>query len=229
MIAHAIMGSRAACTLGGTADATTHDESVLDAAPPNRSLIHIDLFSTGIDSWAPAEPQTIYASWESSSLVTRDRWWSLVERQLEENERRRSAALRAATQVLDAARLLGCKVHEANPQCTYSFLRLPLELRLRLISYVDSDGVLTHEQLVHVLQWASEPGTIGYGTRIDPAPAPATQLVWPIPPWSWDNCFQHRSVRRNWHSDSFDEDDLDGRGPRDPALLAFWECTGVAH
>lgn len=229
MIAHAIMGSRAACTLGGTADATTHDESVLDAAPPNRSLIHIDLFSTGIDSWAPAEPQTIYASWESSSLVTRDRWWSLVERQLEENERRRSAALRAATQVLVAARLLGCKVHEANPQCTYSFLRLPLELRLRLISYVDSDGVLTHEQLVHVLQWASEPGTIGYGTRIDPAPAPATQLVWPIPPWSWDNCFQHRSVRRNWHSDSFDEDDLDGRGPRDPALLAFWECTGVAH
>ncbi|WFD18975.1 hypothetical protein MCAP1_001188 [Malassezia caprae] len=179
MIAHAIMGSRAACTMGGTADATTQDEGVLDASPPNRSLIHIDLFSTGIDSWASMEPQATYASWEPYSLVTRDHWWGLVERQLEENERRRDAARRAATRVLAAARVLGCKVREADPQGAYSFLRLPLELRLRLISYVDSHGILTHEQLVHVLQWASEPGTMGYGIqqRIDTAPATQLRLV----------------------------------------------------
>lgn len=229
MIAHAVMGSRAACTLGGTVEATTQDAHILDASPPNRSLIHIDLFSTSIDSWASTEPQASCQRWERYSQVTRDHWWSLVEQQLNDNERRRDMARKAATQVLAAARVLGCKVREANPACPYSFLRLPLELRLRLITYMDDHHILTHEQLVHVLQWASEPGTLGYGRQPVPTTAPVTQLVWPIPPWSWDECFQHRSVQRNWHSDSFDEGELHGKGPWDPALLAFWECTGVSN
>lgn len=228
MIAHAIIGSRAACTLGGSAAATTQEEHVLDAAPPNRSLTHIDLFSTGIGAQAPAETQKTYAEWEWYSLVTEDHWWGLVAQQLEKNRRRGDQARRAATQVLAAARVLGCKVREADPERSYSFLRLPLELRMRLIAYTDRHSVLTHGQLVHVLQWASEPGTIGYGTRPTVSSPPATP-VWPIPPWSWDECFERRSVRRNWYSDAFDQGDVNGLAPRDPGLLAFWECTNVTH
>ncbi|KAL4402530.1 hypothetical protein ACI68E_000295 [Malassezia pachydermatis] len=238
IIAHAIMGSRRACTLGGTLSHDTPTE-MLDMTPPNTSLVHIDLFSTGIDSLASTTEAPVWAPWEAYSAVTQENWFALVTQQLEENERRRDQCRHVAARILTPARIVGCKAREASEtttSSTFPFLRLPIELRALVLEALDPAHVLSHEQWVHIVQWASEPSTLGYGH--DPAhtmkictesPLPSP-IDWPMLPWSWELCFQERSQRRNWYMESLEQQEGDElRTPMPPALLAFWECTGTDH
>lgn len=232
-IVHAVIGSRCACTLGGASD-VPHD--IVDALPPNRSLLHLDLFSTGIDSLAsPAPPDETHAfAWEHKSLLSLNNWPFLLQDQLQSNKRERIACQMAAVQVLAIARITGCRASDAGGvQPPFPFLHLPLELRGLILEYVGP--ALRHSQWTNVVRYACEPSTIGYGLRqVDfPTDGAPCEMVLPVPPWSWSECFAERSHPRNWYGETIDIErdeshDLYARG-LSPDLLAFWECTGTDH
>lgn len=233
-IVHAIIGSRRACTaapLEGRAEEAVPAD-MMDACPPNRSLIHIDLFSSGIDTWTAHDAPR--AAWEAYSMVTRENWHELLVQQLKANEIGRDLCQKAAAKVLAAARIIGCKSHFAESSSDapahFPFLRLPVELRRLILHHVDTTQSLSHNQLVNVLRWAVEPSTLKYvsldGTLPPTDSSTATpDNVWDLPPWSWTECYTSRSPPRNWFSDSYEQDE---RGC-DPAYSAFLECTGTVH
>ena len=235
-IAHAVMGSRRACTLGGTIEATTPPA---DATPPNTSLLYLDLFSTGIDSLEAAAPPIDTQPWEAGSPVTPDNWYALLTQQLECNGDRRARCRRAALQLLPIARIVGCRAHHAEHGGGFPLLCLPLELRGLVLWHLDEDNALTHEQFTRVLQWACEPSTLGYGLCAEPLGPPAPPLAeatLPVEPWSWEACFALRSHERNWYSEYVEAAQHIPLGhptvplPHPtPDMLAFWECTGTDH
>ena len=233
-IAHAIIGSRRACqaTANSLVDVPS---SILDACPPNTSLTNIDLFSTGIDSLNTASKNVPpCAEWEAYSTVSRENWYQLVMEQLEMNQYQQAVCQRAAARILGAARIIGCKSRWIEPpdgaRDHFPFRRLPVELRRHILFHVDSEQCLSHEQLINVLRWASEPSTLGYVREAGAWP-PTQSLavadnVWNLPPWSWTECYECRSPPRNWYSDGLEYDELDGF---DPAKMAFLECTGTVE
>lgn len=233
-IAHAIIGSRVACTLG---QESTLPLSTLDALAPNRSVMHLDLFSTGIDSLsAPLSDEEPAFDWEASSLLTPSNWPVLLTHQLEANEEDRIATRKSAAKVLAAARIAGCKARDAGGEArgTFPLLRLPLELRGVVLDHLDEARALSRTQLLHVLAYACEPSTIGYGLRqVDyPVDQPhADEATLPILPWSWEECFATRSQPRNWYGEWIDlqREQPSAANETTPDLLAFWECTGTDH
>ena len=230
----AIIGSRRACqaTANSLVDVPS---SILDACPPNTSLTNIDLFSTGIDSLNTASKNVPpCAEWEAYSTVSRENWYQLVMEQLEMNQYQQAVCQRAAARILGPARIIGCKSRWIEPtdgaRDHFPFRRLPVELRRHILFHVDSEHCLSHEQLINVLRWASEPSTLGYVREAGAWP-PTQSLavadnVWNLPPWSWTECYECRSPPRNWYSDGLEYDELDGF---DPAKMAFLECTGTVE
>lgn len=233
-IAHAIIGSRRACKAKANS-LTDVPPNILDACPPNTSLTNIDLFSTGIDSLNTASKHVPpYAEWEAYSMVTRENWYQLIMEQLEMNQYQQAVCQRAAARVLGAARIIGCKSRWMEPsdgaKGSFPFQRLPVELRRHILFHVDSGQCLSHDQLINVLRWASEPTTLGYvreaGTWPPTQSLAVADNVWNLPPWSWTECYERRSPPRNWYSDGLEYDELDGF---DPAKMAFLECTGTVE
>ena len=154
--------------------------------------------------------------------------------QLEMNQYQQTVCQRAAARILGAARIIGCKSRWIEPpdgaRDHFPFRRLPVELRRHILFHVDSEHCLSHEQLINVLRWASEPSTLGYVREAGAWP-PTQSLavadnVWNLPPWSWTECYECRSPPRNWYSDGLEYDELDGF---DPAKMAFLECTGTVE
>ncbi|WFD47585.1 hypothetical protein GLX27_002237 [Malassezia furfur] len=236
IIVDAVVGSRTACTYGCNAKPPA---DFVDASPPNRSLLFLDLFSNGIDSLVPSsDTETTYAfAWEAASRLTPANWSMLLSNQLEANERNRAACRKAAARLLPIARVVGCRSRDAGDPVdanAFPILRLPLELRGMILAYVAPE--LRHTQWTDVVRYACAPSTMGYGLRQVDYPidtAPPAEMVLPVPPWSWAECFATRSRPRNWYGEWIDlQRALPDTSPTDhtsPDLLAFWECTGTDH
>lgn len=235
-VAHAVIGSRMACTLGQDSNLP---RDIVDSLPPNRSLLHLDLFSNGIDSLAaPSSPDEIRMfPWEHESLLTPSNWSMLLNNQLEFNERDRTACRNAAVRLLTIARIVGCRSHDAGeqePDVCFPILRLPLELRGLILEHLAPE--LNHVQWTEVVRYACDPSTLAYGLRQVDYPVDSqqtTEMVLPVPPWSWAECFSTHSRPRNWYGEWIDiqrgQSAMSSADDTSPDLLAFWECTGTDH
>lgn len=170
--------------------------------------------------------------------------------------RNRTAAIKsrkAALTVLAPARILGCKASvrssdngtavsesEKHAEGFSRFFDLPPELRLHVLRQLDEDGCLSASQFSHVISFACEPSTIGYGGRgydwtlVIDSECPIARkngvhvsATLPAQPWSWAECFALRATPRDWEAARLDMTDLiaDTRWKCEPAMLAFLEST----
>ena len=232
-IVHAILGSRRACTLNGTIAANNIPTDMLDAVAPNTNLVAMDLFSTGIDTLMTSTQELLppELEWETYSAVTPDNWSDVLTEHLCRNQDHARACQLASVQLLAVARTIGCKSREANVPSTkvFPFLRLPTELRVFIMQFIDTDNVLSHEQFINILRWASEPSTIQFIREFGAWPpqhsSVPTENIWGLPPWSWGEAYTWRSVPRNWYSEAMEYDEWHRWQPE---KLAFWENTGIS-
>ncbi|WFD30876.1 hypothetical protein MSPP1_001900 [Malassezia sp. CBS 17886] len=208
-------------------------------AAPNRALCHLDLFSTGFNRPPHLEPPGTDDLPPAHSAVnahlTRENWAAVLKAQLDANVADAAACRQSALDVLGVARIVACRARDQTSLARGAFpiLRLPLELREHVLHHIDTHARLSRTQMLLVLRWASDPSTIGYGRAFAtlrqlshaPSPSPATLA---IPPWSWEECFEHRSQPRNWYSDAMDARNEASKPSLDaPEKLAFWECTNT--
>ncbi|SPO41857.1 uncharacterized protein PSFLO_07339 [Pseudozyma flocculosa] len=140
----------------------------------------------------------------------------------------------AALAVLRAVRTLGCCArrgeHDATSTALARFWELPPEMKIWILRHLDTDMVLSERQFSHVVSYAQERSTIGYGaldydwSRIlvhSPLAPPLSSSSHdcktaavrvrrqrgdlPIAPWSWSDCFRYRCKPIDWpvhHLDS---------------------------
>lgn len=153
--------------------------------------------------------------------VTSENWRRKLGSHLWRNAQERSGVVWAAQEVLGKARLLGCRARlvpnsDANATSEPSVIeRLPPELRLHILRFLDEDDCLSDRQFRLIISWACDPQTIGYGEpgwakpwrHDDPAlpPSQPTSSLLPSHPWSWREMFQERSLPRDWAAESWDE------------------------
>ncbi|KAJ9477756.1 hypothetical protein PHBOTO_001317 [Pseudozyma hubeiensis] len=170
--------------------------------------------------------------------------------------RNRTAAIKcrkAALTVLASARTLGCKASvrssetgtavsesEKHAEGFSRFFDLPPELRLHVLRQLDEDSCLSASQFSHVISFACEPSTIGYGGRgydwtlVTDSENPSAgkdganvSATLPAQRWSWAECFALRAAPRDWEAAQLDTANLAGdtSSSRDPAMLAFFQST----
>ncbi|GAC97309.1 hypothetical protein PHSY_004894 [Pseudozyma hubeiensis SY62] len=170
--------------------------------------------------------------------------------------RNRAAAIKcrkAALTVLASARTLGCKASvrssekgtavsesEKHAEGFSRFFDLPPELRLHVLRQLDEDGCLSASQFSHVISFACEPSTIGYGGRgydwtlVTDSECPIARknganasATLPAQRWSWAECFTLRATPRDWEAAQLDGANLvgDKSSYRGSAMLAFFGST----
>ena len=215
----------------------------------SRHLLTID---ASLDEW---EDDFQEAAEIGAGLHSKN-WKNLMRGRLSRNEVDAASCRRSAARVLAAARVLGCKARRATPQTSsgevlegfHKFLDLPPELRLSVLSNLDEDSILSARQFSHVLSFACDPTTIGYGelgfcwNRILDRCASAdisTSSTLPAQRWSWEECFALRAPPREWAAEILDASDEHLSRSRtihlepndlpnkdaDPGFYAFLEST----
>lgn len=156
------------------------------------------------------------------SHITAANHYGLINTQMDCNWKDQCAVKQASLKLLAQARVLECRARHAKKPLGYA--GLPAEIRLEVLRHVAEDEILSKGQVRRVMQWASDPTTIGYGrkewrppvapsppatpsARDDAAPpSPSLTLIPTVTPWSWSTMIRSgRSLPRDWDAEAYDE------------------------
>lgn len=177
------------------------------APEPGTSLVHLEYAPERITNYLIELPKGSENSFLDTALHR--------QQALRENAKRLARAEHEATNLLCAARILGCRAqYLGESPGTFPFYKLPPELKLGVLRRFAP--TLDDVQFESVLSYACTAETIGHCCRrrvdLRPAVAPTLQAA----PWCWDSCPCIDS-----HAVAFKG--LDSR----VYLLPFYECTGT--
>ncbi|TKY85148.1 hypothetical protein EX895_006228 [Sporisorium graminicola] len=229
--------------------------AVIDDEAPIEVTRHLATLGVTMDEWQ-AEFQEAF---EIGSGLNRTNWQDLLVEHLRENSLENEQCRSSAFFVLTAARTLGCRAKRQTdaPPTNASevsaaaagfprFLDLPPELRLHVLRQLDNNASLSARQFSHVISFACDPSTIGYGRYeyswshildggLDSVGnrEGRSSATLPARPWSWAECFALRAPPRDWEADLLDADHFfrhKHRGTsksedRDASAHAFLEST----
>ena len=185
-----------------------HSPETLFVQEPNYSLWRFDNHLNSNISNGAIE----YPSWMKYTLYPTIAGTTALENAQKRNYSMYKRMRNNATQLLVAARILGCRARYHHPQ-EFLFEKFPSELKLHVLRQLAP--LLDFTQFERVLSWACCPETIGHccKRRLDTRPKMPSTLE--VPEWNWDQC-----VVRDCHSVPINDD-------RDGDLAAFLESTGI--
>ncbi|CBQ70375.1 conserved hypothetical Ustilaginaceae-specific protein [Sporisorium reilianum SRZ2] len=230
-------------------------KETIDNEAPIEVTRHLASLDVTMDEWQADFKE----AFEVGSGLNSTNWQIVLLRQLDRNRDDGKECRSAALAVLAAARTLGCRarrqsgswITEASGSSTAStsagfprFLDLPPELRLHILRQLDENASLSARQFNHVISFACEPSTIGYGSdeyswsrvldkRVDSVDdeGSSSDATLPARRWSWIECFALRAPPRDWVADLLDSDrssygeDYRGVSFLGAPLNAFLEST----
>lgn len=239
-------------------DRRLQGNSASDRQVPFEVACHLTTIGVTLDEWWNdlEEASELFSGVKSTSS---NHWLSIY---LENNNRLAHRCERAAYQVLRAARVTGCRVRLRTGESITKapeqdqilegfprFLDLPPEIRLHILRQLDEGNELSASQFLHVVRFACDRTTIGYGTQgydwshalestVDTASKGPEETIatLPVQQWSWSECFALRATPRDWLADTLDaegpgfryrrEPEVDGRTMDQMAFrIAFLEST----
>ena len=195
--------------------------------PARRSSISALLSGNRVHSQSPHE-QGQQA--QEGGPLARDNWRFRLGRHLWSNRVERLGVKDAARHLLRTVRVLSCKCRDGPPgkDSTFPFVRLPPEIRQKVILELDERRLLSVKQMERIISFASDPATLGYGcksaelglnsvalqqihkeTAIAPTPfASVDQQDYGLLPhhrWSWTAMVRDFSLPRDWPATILDE------------------------
>lgn len=185
-----------------------HTPETLFAQEPNCSLWRLDNHLNSNVSNDAIE----YPSWMKYTLYPTIVRTPALESAQQRNYSMYKRMRNNATQLLAAARILGCRARYHHPQ-EFPFEKFPPELKLHVLRQLAP--LLDFTQFERVLSWACCSETIGHccKQRMDTRPKMLSTLE--VPAWNWDQC-----VVRESHPVPINDDSVGD-------LAAFLEGTGI--